>query len=248
MYLVLKHYNNVLWYCILAVRLSNFHACSVWANNTDKDLFQGVQNIIWRLHFHINSCVGVQSVESATKLWYNYMLLDWNFKDMFLMLEKWLISWNGSWASTPWQLNLLAHAQCTLIKNKIKFSSNMYKEIQNGAVAKLNMRKDFLIYEEMHKYLTIYKEGVSHMWLWNCSNLNFLLYEENFIFFFIYEQYYKFHRAWTIVSPMVKRYLYSYSIVQEHWLKAGFPATFFLTRIRPQNCEVSKVTFLASSM
>ncbi len=31
----------------------------------------------------------------------------------------------------------------------------MYKEIQNGAVAKSYMRKGFLIYEEMRKYLTI---------------------------------------------------------------------------------------------
>jgi hypothetical protein len=31
----------------------------------------------------------------------------------------------------------------------------IYKEIQNGAVAKSYMRKGFLIYEEMRKYLTI---------------------------------------------------------------------------------------------
>jgi hypothetical protein len=36
------------------------------------------------------------------------------------------------------------------------------KEIQCGAVAKLYMRKGFLIYEEMHKYFTIYEEAVSH--------------------------------------------------------------------------------------
>ncbi len=39
----------------------------------------------------------------------------------------------------------------------------IYKEIQMGAVAKSYMRKGFLIYEEMQKYLTIYKEGVSHI-------------------------------------------------------------------------------------
>jgi hypothetical protein len=32
----------------------------------------------------------------------------------------------------------------------------MYKEIQNGAVAKSYMRKGFLIYEKMRKYLTKY--------------------------------------------------------------------------------------------
>jgi hypothetical protein len=34
----------------------------------------------------------------------------------------------------------------------------IYKEIQNGAVAKSYMRKGFLIYEDMRKYLTIYEE------------------------------------------------------------------------------------------
>ncbi len=32
----------------------------------------------------------------------------------------------------------------------------IYKEIQMGSVAKLYMRKGFLIYEEMRKYLTKY--------------------------------------------------------------------------------------------
>ncbi len=41
----------------------------------------------------------------------------------------------------------------------------IYKEIENGAVAKSHMRKGFLIYEEMRKYLTIYVEAVSHMTL-----------------------------------------------------------------------------------
>jgi hypothetical protein len=38
-----------------------------------------------------------------------------------------------------------------------------YKEIQMGAVAKSYMRKGFLIYEEMRKYLVIYAEIVSHI-------------------------------------------------------------------------------------
>ncbi len=36
------------------------------------------------------------------------------------------------------------------------------KEIQMGSVSKSYMRKGFLIYEEMSKYLTIYEESVSH--------------------------------------------------------------------------------------
>ncbi len=47
------------------------------------------------------------------------------------------------------------------------------------------MRKGFLKYEEMCKYLTIYEEVVSHIWLCNCSIQNFLINEENLIFFFL---------------------------------------------------------------
>jgi hypothetical protein len=61
----------------------------------------------------------------------------------------------------------------------------IYKEIQSGAVAKSYMRKGFLIYEEMRKYFPIYEEAVRHIRLCNCSILNFLIYEENLIFFFI---------------------------------------------------------------
>jgi hypothetical protein len=39
----------------------------------------------------------------------------------------------------------------------------IYKEIQMGAVAKSYMRKGFLIYAEMRKYLFIYEEAVSHI-------------------------------------------------------------------------------------
>ena len=45
----------------------------------------------------------------------------------------------------------------------------IYEEIQNGAIAKSYMRKGFLKYEEMRKYLTIYEEAVSHIWHCNCS-------------------------------------------------------------------------------
>ncbi len=38
-----------------------------------------------------------------------------------------------------------------------------YKEIQMGSGAKSYMRKGFLIYEEMRKYLTTYEEVVSHI-------------------------------------------------------------------------------------
>ncbi len=43
----------------------------------------------------------------------------------------------------------------------------------------------FLVYEEMRKCLTIYEEAISHIWQCICSILNFLIYEENLIFFFM---------------------------------------------------------------
>jgi hypothetical protein len=39
----------------------------------------------------------------------------------------------------------------------------IYKVIQSGAIAKSYLRKGFLIYEEMRKYLVIYEEAVSHI-------------------------------------------------------------------------------------
>ncbi len=67
----------------------------------------------------------------------------------------------------------------------IKKNFLIYKEIQSGAVAKSYMRKGFLIYEKMRKYFLIYEEAVRHIWLCSCSILNFLIYEENLVFFFI---------------------------------------------------------------
>ncbi len=52
----------------------------------------------------------------------------------------------------------------------------IYNDIQSGAVTKSCMRKGFLIYEEMCKYFPIHEEAVSHIWLCNCSILNFLTY------------------------------------------------------------------------
>ncbi len=70
-----------------------------------------------------------------------------------------------------------------LKRKKIKFSSYIKKNSVR-AVAKSYMRKEFL-YEAMRKYLTIYEEAFTHIWLCNCTILNFLMYEENFIYFFI---------------------------------------------------------------
>jgi hypothetical protein len=79
-----------------------------------------------------------------------------------------------------------------------------------GAVAKSYMRKGILIYEEMRKYLIIYKGTVGHLWLCNRSHLNFLIYEENLIFFFYHCLVHKLRRE-TITKnflSIVKRDVY----------------------------------------
>ncbi len=50
----------------------------------------------------------------------------------------------------------------TLITKEKKIFLHM-SEIHNGSGAKSYMRKGFLIYEEMQKYLVIYEEAISHI-------------------------------------------------------------------------------------
>jgi hypothetical protein len=59
----------------------------------------------------------------------------------------------------------------------------IHKKIQSGAVAKSYRRKGFLKYEEMRKYFPTREEAVSHICLCNGLFLNFLIFEENLIFF-----------------------------------------------------------------
>jgi hypothetical protein len=47
------------------------------------------------------------------------------------------------------------------------------------------MTNGLLIYEEIFAHFLIYEEVLPHLRLCNCSTLNFLIFEENFIFFFI---------------------------------------------------------------
>jgi hypothetical protein len=63
---------------------------------------------------------------------------------------------------------------CTLIKKENQISSYIR-----------TFRVEQRINEEMRKYFPICEEVVSHICLCNCSTLNFLMYEENFLFFFI---------------------------------------------------------------
>ncbi len=90
---------------------------------------------------------------------------------------------HGSYFQQAGMCCIFVHA--TLIKKENQIFL-IYKEIQSGAVAKPYMRKGFLIYEEMSKYFPIYEKAVSHICMTLqllCSILNFLIYEENLIFF-----------------------------------------------------------------
>ncbi len=51
----------------------------------------------------------------------------------------------------------------------------IYKEIQNGAVAKSYITNGLLIYGEIFPNFLIYWEAFPHIWLCNCSTLNFLI-------------------------------------------------------------------------
>jgi hypothetical protein len=73
----------------------------------------------------------------------------------------------------------------TLIKKKFKFSLNIKKFRVEKLQSHIWGRLPNTVYEGMCKYFPIYEEAVSHIWLCNCSTLNFLIYEENIIFFFI---------------------------------------------------------------
>ncbi len=72
-----------------------------------------------------------------------------------------------------WRLDLTRLWYTDKKENKIYL---IFKEMQNdGAGAKSYMNNGLLIYGEIFAVLIL--------WLYNCSNLNFLIYEENLIFF-----------------------------------------------------------------
>jgi hypothetical protein len=61
----------------------------------------------------------------------------------------------------------------------------VYTEIQKKSVAKPYMTNGLLIYGSLFSHFLIYSEALPHLRLCNPSHLNFRLYEENFLFFFI---------------------------------------------------------------
>ncbi len=58
----------------------------------------------------------------------------------------------------------------------------VYEQIKN---AKSYMTNGLLICGEIFSHFLIYYKALPHIWICNCSSLNFLIYEENSIWFFI---------------------------------------------------------------
>jgi hypothetical protein len=65
------------------------------------------------------------------------------------------------WIGNYFEANSNVHLDPWRTDKKEKKIFLIYKEFQMGSVSKSYMRKGFLIYEEMRKYLVIYEEAVS---------------------------------------------------------------------------------------
>ncbi len=106
------------------------------------------------------------------------------------------IFWLGQWQA-PASAHPPGYSNA-LIKKKIKFSSYIRKyrveQLQSHIWGFIQEGLLNIVYEEMRKYFPVYEEAVSHIWLCNCSILNFPTYEKNLTFFFI-----------SVACPRLKR-------------------------------------------
>ncbi len=86
----------------------------------------------------------------------------------------------------------------TLIKKKRKIFL-VYKEIQMGSVAKSYMRKGFLRYEEMRKYLVIYMRRPLVFYDFATAPIRIYSYMRTILFSFFYQclEPYFFSRGWS---------------------------------------------------
>ncbi len=106
---------------------------------------------------------------------------------------------------TPWRsaVSLSEVNQYTLIK-RIKFSSYIrkfrgsYKVIYEERFPNIWGNAQIFPHTYMRRPLVI------HIWLCNCSTLNFLIYEENLLFFFI--------SAWSLAKNSVRYFLQSFKL------------------------------------
>ncbi len=119
----------------------------------------------------------------------------WNNRDREKSLGQsniWTIGAAGKYSAQP-QLKYKLGKQMTesvystaLIKKKIEFSSYIRKFRKERLQSHIWGRASYSnIWGNMRKYLVIFEEAVGHICLCNRSRLNSLIYEENWIFFFL---------------------------------------------------------------
>ncbi len=80
--------------------------------------------------------------------------------------------------SAQWNLRGGKCAVLNIVRKKIKNPPKKYLE------KKSYMTNDLLTSEQIIAHFLIYQEALPHIWLFNSSHLNLLIYEENFILFF----------------------------------------------------------------
>jgi hypothetical protein len=75
------------------------------------------------------------------------------------------------------------------------------------------MKKGFLMYEEMRKYFPIYEEAVSHVWLCNCSILNFLIMRKIwFTFLSVHKIIIRFFKYFFLFFSLFARSMLAFSV------------------------------------
>ncbi len=73
----------------------------------------------------------------------------------------------------------------TLIKKKINFSSYIRKFRRDSLQTHIWLRFiSLIIYGYIFAHFLTYQETLPHLWLFTWSHLNFLIYDENFVFFY----------------------------------------------------------------
>ncbi len=114
--------------------------------------------------------------QSLATTWVN-MILGFSSKRIISCMIITLLSVPHSWPLIfVINFSLPSYLPCTLIKKKIKFSSFIRKFVYEEGLP--NVWGNAQIFPHIWG-------AVSHIWLCNCSILNFLIIEENLILFFI---------------------------------------------------------------
>ncbi len=100
------------------------------------------------------------------------------------MTKRWVLCLGFFTSNGKKGVFLASCAYRTLIKKRKSNFPHIWGNSELSSCTVI-IRKGFLIYEERRKYFPMSEEAVSHIWLCNCSVLNFLIFEANLILLFI---------------------------------------------------------------